>query len=367
MLSSRFVARLPDELVFLYSEMEQELIELLAGKLKALKKASSELELQTMILATWDRGAVEKIIRETNQKLAPSVQKIFERALEKGNEGIAFDKMQKQLIHQVLNKPVHEQFTALGLTEERIKRLTLTIADRGQSEFVKEATRAFAKTNTGAWSYDDAIKSAVDNLIDNGIKTVQYTGSGKQIVRSVESMIRTNVLTGVNQVAREQALTQAEVLETNLVEVSAHMGARPEHASWQGRIYQINGESKKYPNLAKTTRLGEADGLMGINCRHFVRPFVEGDQKHFSAGELDELRESEVKYNGVKISQYEAEQKMRAIERAMRTEKKRIGAYKKAGVDASSASTKYKKLFATARDFEKQTGINLETSRLYIG
>lgn len=367
MLSSRFVARLPDELVFLYSQMEQELIELLAGKLKDLRKFKTAQELQTIILATWDRGAVEKIISDTNKKLTPRVQQIFERALKKGNESLALGEMQKQLIHQVLNKPVHEQFTALGLTEDRIKRLSLTIADRGQNEFVKEATRAFAKTNTGAWSYDDAIRSAVDNLIDNGIKTVQYTASGKQIVRSVESMIRTNVLTGVNQVAREQALTQAEVLETNLVEVSAHMGARPEHASWQGRIYQINGESKNYPNLAKTTRLGEADGLMGINCRHFVRPFVPGDQKHFSAGELDELREVEVKYNGQKISQYDAEQKMRAIERAMRTEKKRIGAYKKAGVDASSASVKYKKLFATARDLEKQTGISLESSRLYIG
>ena len=214
------MARLPDELVFIYSEMERELIELFAKKLKDLRSVTSEQELQAKILATWDRQAVVDIIENTNKKLTPKVQAIFDKALEKGNESLALNKMQKQLVKQVLDKPVHEQFSALGLTDERIKRLSLTIADRGQNEFIKEATRAFAKTNTGAWSYDDAIKSAVDNLIDNGVKTVQYSASGKQIVRSVESMIRTNILTGVNQVAREQALTQAEVLETNLVEVS---------------------------------------------------------------------------------------------------------------------------------------------------
>lgn len=359
------MARLPDELVYLYSEMESELIELFAEKLKDLRSVTSEQELQAKILATWDRQAVVDIIEKTNRKLTPRVQEIFDKALEKGNESLALTKMQKQLIRQVLEKPVHEQFTALGLTDERIKRLSLTIADRGQTEFIKEATKAFSKTNTGAWSYDDAMKSAVDNLIDNGVKTVQYSASGRQIVRSVESMIRTNILTGVNQVAREQALTQAEVLETNLVEVSAHLGARPDHAQWQGKVYQLEGASKKYPNLAESTRLGDPDGLLGINCRHFFRPYLDGEDLHFSKGELDELKDKTVEYQGKTMSLYEGEQKMRAIERAMREEKKRIGAYKKAGISADS--TKYNELAKLAKDFENKTGIRLDTSRLYIG
>ena len=178
-------------------------------------------------------------------------------------------------------------------------------------------------------------------------------------------MIRTNVLTGVNQVAREQALTQAEVLETNLVEVSAHIGARPDHAQWQGKVYQLEGASKKYPNLAESTRLGEPDGLLGINCRHFFRPYLDGEDLHFSKGELDELKDKTVEYQGKTMSLYEGEQKMRAIERAMREEKKRIGAYKKAGIKADS--TKYNELAKLAKDFENKTGIRLETSRLYIG
>jgi translation initiation factor 2B subunit (eIF-2B alpha/beta/delta family) len=359
------MARLPDELVFLYSEMEAEIIELFAEKLKDLRSVTSEQELQAKILATWDRQAVVDIVEKTNKKLTPRVQEIFDKALEKGNESLALTKMQKQLIRQVLEKPVHEQFTALGLTDERIKRLSLTIADRGQTEFIKEATKAFSKTNTGAWSYDDAMKSAVDNLIDNGVKTVQYSASGRQIVRSVESMIRTNILTGVNQVAREQALTQAEVLETNLVEVSAHLGARPDHAQWQGKVYQLEGASKKYPNLAESTRLGDPDGLLGINCRHFFRPYLDGEDLHFSKGELDELKDKTVEYQGKTMSLYEGEQKMRAIERAMREEKKRIGAYKKAGISADS--TKYNELAKLAKDFESKTGIRLETTRLYIG
>ena len=76
MLSSRFMARLPDELVFLYSEMEAEIIELFAEKLKDLQSVTSEQELQAKILATWDRQAVVDIIEKTNRKLTPRVQEI---------------------------------------------------------------------------------------------------------------------------------------------------------------------------------------------------------------------------------------------------------------------------------------------------
>lgn len=367
MLSSRFMMRLPDEIVSLYAEMEGELIALLAEKLGDLRKFTSAQDLQTRILASWDRQAVINIIENANKKLSPKVQAVFDKALEKGNEGLALDKVQKQLVRQVLNKPVHDKFSALGLVDERIKRLSLTIADTGQTAFIKEASLAFAKTNSGAWSYDEAIKKAIDNLVSNGIKTVQYSSSGATIVRSVESMIRTNVLTGVNQVAREQALTQAEVLETNLVEVSAHLGARPDHARWQGKIFQIYGESKLYKNLKEETRLGEPDGLLGINCRHFFRPYVYGDEKHFSKGELDELKETTVRYNGEEFNQYKAEQKMRTIERQMREEKKRIGAYEKANLDASAPKARYKKLNELAKDFETQTGIKLDKTRVNVG
>ena len=167
-------------------------------------------------------------------------------------------------------------------------------------------------------------------------------------------MIRTNVLTGVNQVAREQALTQAEVLETNLVEVSAHLGARPDHARWQGKIFQIDGESRLYKNLKEETRLGEPDGLLGINCRHFFRPYVPGDEKHFSKGELDELKETTVKYNGEEFDQYKAEQKMRSIERQMREEKKGLELMKKQTLTQAYQKQDIKNLTSLLKTLERK-------------
>lgn len=74
------------------------------------------------------------------------------------------------------------------------------------------------------------------------------------------------------------------------MEVTAHSGARPEHAEWQGKIYSRSGKSKKYPSLVKVTGYGTGPGLGGWNCRHSMFPYYEGMGRVYTDEELEELK-----------------------------------------------------------------------------
>ena len=88
--------------------------------------------------------------------------------------------------------------------------------------------------------------------------------------------VRRAVLTGVNQTTARMQIARADEMECDLVETTAHMGARPEHMDWQGRIFSRSGKSRKYPDFVKSTGYGTGPGLCGWNCRHSFFPYFEG-------------------------------------------------------------------------------------------
>ena len=112
-------------------------------------------------------------------------------------------------------------------------------------------------------------------------------------------------------------MNNCEALDCDLVEVTAHIGARPEHEEWQGKVYSVSGKSEKYPPFS-ICGYGEADGICGINCRHSFYPYFEGMERHYSQDNLDEMSKETVDYNGKSYSRYEGEQHLRHIERTIR-------------------------------------------------
>lgn len=96
---------------------------------------------------------------------------------------------------------------------------------------------------SGAISYDQAIKTAVKDLADSGLRVVDYdTGH----VDQVDVAVRRAVMTGVNQLNQKYREQSMEYLQTDLVEVTAHSGARDKdgphgwenHKKWQGKVYR---------------------------------------------------------------------------------------------------------------------------------
>ena len=131
---------------------------------------------------------------------------------------------------------------------------------------------------SGAISYNQAIKSAVKQLADSGIKIADYESGHRD---QIDVAARRAVMTGVSQLCAKYTEQSAEYLETPYFEVSAHIGARDKgvgwqnHKLWQGRVYSVRA-GDKYPNIYEVCGLGYVDGLEGANCRHIRTAFVDG-------------------------------------------------------------------------------------------
>ncbi len=223
----------------------------------------------------------------------------------------------------------------------------------------------YMMTQSGAFDYDTAMKDAADALAKRGITTVQYE-NGKPVTRSIESAVRMNILTSVSQTAANMTLNNCEALDCDLVETSAHIGARPEHEEWQGQIFSRSGSSEKYRPFS-VCGLGSPTGICGINCRHSFHPYFEGMERHYTQDDLDEMAGEKVSFNGREMTRYEGEQKLRGMERKIRAYKRRSLTQEAAGVDNTEARRKLGEWQSAAREFTRQTGIARDSAREYVG
>lgn len=212
-----------------------------------------------------------------------------------------------------------------------ITNLIMTTAGTSQSKFQEMANMAYRQFTSGAFDYNTAIFNAVEQLSKDGIN-VQYP-SGK--LDKIDVAVRRAVLTGVNQTANELQDRRAEEMNCDLVEVTAHVGARvtkkldhTNHAWWQGKVYSISGNSEKYPSLKEVTGYGKVDGLGGINCRHNKFPFIDGVSKRaYTDEELQEINNKTVTYKGKEYGEYDALKMQRGKEREIREIKREIAGY----------------------------------------
>ena len=260
-----------------------------------------------------------------------------------------------------------QQLIRAGLTKtlEEYRNLTLTTAATATQQFENALDLAYQKIISGAFSYQDAIKAGIQSLTRNGLAVIQYpTGH----VDYLDVAFRRATLTGVNQTAAEVQLRRMDEIETDLVETTAHHGARPSHAAWQGKWFSRSGRSDKYPDFYASTGYGTGPGLCGWNCRHSFFPVIEGlSDRAYSAEKLRELNNRTVTYNGEEMSLYDATQRQRYIERKIRRWKREESAMDAAGLDSSTARGKVRKWQATQRDFITQTGLTRDYFRERAG
>ena len=144
------------------------------------------------------------------------------------------------------------------------------------------------KVSSGAFDYKSAVKSAVNSLADT-MKYVTYPTGHRD---TLEVAARRAVLTGVNQTAAKLQVARADEMGVEFFETTAHGGARPSHAEWQGRQFHRGGAvdfmGKHYPDFEAATGYGTGAGLCGWNCRHTFFAIFPGAGRTacMDAGEL---------------------------------------------------------------------------------
>jgi hypothetical protein len=260
--------------------------------------------------------------------------------------------------------PAMQNVLAMGLqkTGGILRNMTMTTAIDAEQKFINAADLAYMQVTNGTMSYDQAIRAAVKNVASQGIDAITYAGRHDQL----DTAMRRTVLTGVAQTTGNLQMARADEMGCDLVQTSAHMGARPTHEVWQGKVFSRSGTDPKYPPFTETG-YGEVDGLCGINCRHSFYPFFEGiSENTYSEETLNNYTDKTVTVNGQDMSQYEASQVQRSIERQIRDWKRQASALDAAGLDNSVETAKVRDCQAQMRSFINQTRLTRQRVREQI-
>lgn len=209
---------------------------------------------------------------------------------------------------------------------------TRTTAEAAQRLFINECDNAYQLVSSGAVSYTQAVKEAVNNVVSGGV-IVQYPSGHKD---TIETATARAVRTGVAQATGDISIKRMEEMDWDIILVSAHIGARTgdggqnpgNHLWWQGQFYSRTGKDKRFPPFSETG-YGTGEGLCGWNCRH---SFGSGD------GVNNPYKDIQTADN-YKVEQLEKRQ--RTLERRIRKTKREVMGMQEAVDKCKDESVKF--------------------------
>mgnify|MGYP004518716031 CR=1 FL=1 len=373
MLPPSYLDQMPDAFVQLAQQVEDEILQDVArriGKMGTLTETAN-WQLWRYQQTEAVRENVVKLLAKYSGKSEATIRRLLKEA---ANE--AMEREDAIYYHYGLEPTPFEESAALNnlltagarQTCGTWQNLTATTANTVSGAFERTLDVAWGKVATGAFDYKTAVKQAVDSLADEMPEITYPSGH----TDSLEVAARRAVLTGVNQTAGRLQEARMDEIGVAFVETSAHGGARPSHAEWQGRRFHRGGAvdylGKHYPDFEQATGYGTGAGLCGWNCRHtFFAVFPElGDPPTWTEESLQELNARNIEYNGKMYTQYEINQMQRARERNVRKWKKRYLAESAAGSDTTDSAVRLKAARQSLSEFAKATGGRVDSARTSV-
>ena len=216
---------------------------------------------------------------------------------------------------------------------------------------------------TGAFDYNSVLRRVVTQLTNSGLRQIDYS-SGRD--NRVDVAARRAVMTAVSQITGKISEYNAQKLGTEYFEVEWHAGARPTHAVWQGRVW-----SKE--QLYSVCGLGTVTGLLGANCYHTYYPFFPGiSQRNWSDDWLEEQNRKEAEpksFDGKEYTLYEAKQRQRQMETAMRAQREKVRLLQHGGADQDEIilhKAKYQGQLNEYSRFCRKMSLTEERERIYL-
>ena len=378
MLPPEWLVTCTDDIVELYEELNTSIIEDIVRRINRMGYISESSVRQAEILQ--QSGMLfDDIMKQVASSIGKREETLKNLFIEAGTKTLTYD----DAIYRAagLNPPPLNQSPSmlqilnatLVKTNRILNNLTLTSAVQSQRAFIDAVDLAYMQVSSGAMSYQQAIKNAIQKVAHTGASVRFPSGH----IDKLDVAVRRSVLTGVNQSGLKLQYQRALDMGCELVETTAHAGARDDHIPWQGKVFSLKGKTKGYDDFESSTGYGTGAGLGGWNCRHGFHPFFEGlSERAYSDEDLRKLNEASVYYNGQEIPMYDATQIQREIERNIREYKREINAYDAALTSATNnkmiedlkteigvASVKLKDKERLLTDFLKQSGLYRQADR----
>ena len=317
-------------------------------------------------------GVSQRKLKKELQKRLKISSKEVERLLTQAAEvGYNFDISRFPTTHAVpfVANPSLQQIVqaAVKLAQDDLTNLTQTMGFVGPDGVCRELTQAyqqacdfaFEKVFTGAQDYTSAIREAVKNLTEKGIQTIDYESG---VHTAVDAAVRRNIMGGLGLMQEQISQKNHDLLGCDGWEISAHAASAPDHEPIQGKQYTDEEYTRLNNSLVR--RIGT------LNCGHAAFPIIVGvNSPQYTEEELEKFRqdnETGVEYNGKHYTMYEATQRQRKFERAIRKQKRRILADESLG-DKDQLQTDQIKLVRLQDEykrFSKGVGLPMQYSRM---
>lgn len=390
-----YLENIPNYIVQLYRDLEEYTIADICRRFRLSGEATESALEQIRILQRQglDLKEIERKIRQTLNLTERELDELYQRAVDRdqeyfndtiGKADIVQDTYRAAMMAQqveAIRRQTQDEF--INLTQ------SLGFAIRGMDgkvqflsiakTYQKILDDAEMQVWSGAIDYNTAIRVAVKRLTDSGLQTVDYASGWHN---RADVAARRAVMTGVNQISARYSEQLMDVLGTRYVETTAHSGARDvdgpkgweNHKKWQGRWYywSVAGEPDplgKYPDFIKTTGYGDVTGLEGANCRHSFYPVIPGvNEPTYTEEQLANIDPPPFTYQGREYTIYQATQKQRQLETAMRDCKTKMIGYKAAGMEKEyqSSAIRLKRLQNEYKNFSQAANLRTQPERARV-
>lgn len=363
MIRPRELDDLPSQLVELWAEVEARIIADMARRLSRMDFIPSA---QWQFIKLQEMGNYKsyltKALASTLRISEREVVEMMERA---GFKALKFDNSVYRRVGlnplPIAQSPALQSVVEAGAkqTNSLFSNLTRTTAATATGQFERALDQIWLEVTSGGMDQASAIRQAVTELAREGIEAIRYpTGH----VDHIDVAVRRAALTGVSQTAGRISEANAQEMGCDLMQITAHAGARPEHALWQGKVVSLSGR-RGY--LSKSDiGYGTGAGFKGWNCRHDWYPYFPGiSSQLYGRDELEEMNEKTVSFEGQTLTLYEATQRQRAIERKIRQYKRTVNALEAAGMENRDAKVKLREWQALQRAFLRETGLTRQPER----
>lgn len=272
--SPEILDALPEELAELFRGLELKLLEEICSRLKISGQLNevTVADIRALRAHGIDLKEIEKAISKATNTGADKLEKLLDDVVERNQKyytsmiDLAHVTAPERLVDHEDVYAIYEQTKG---TYRNITQSMGFLVRQGRNSIMLPPAKAYQwaldsaelQIRSGAISYNQAIASAVRQLADSGLcvaydkdgnilkNMVQYEPKkGKKVghIDHLDVAVRRAVTTGVNQINQKYREQSMDYLETDLVEVTAHLGARnidgpngwENHAKWQGKVYQ---------------------------------------------------------------------------------------------------------------------------------
>lgn len=249
---------LPEELAELYRGLEDTLLEEICSRLRIADQLNEVTvqDIRALRAHGIDLEDIKKAIREATDIGAEKLNGLLDDVVSRNQAyytemiNLAHVTAPERLINESDLAAIRRQ--TWGTYRNITGSMGFLVAKGGRLTMLEPAKAyqwaldsAELQIQSGAISYNQAIADAVKQLANSGLKTVSYE-SGH--VDSVDVAVRRAVMSGVNALNQRYREQSMDYLGTNLVEVTAHLGARnipgplgfEAHTEWQGKVFRWN-------------------------------------------------------------------------------------------------------------------------------